>query len=431
MLEVVAVQTIKGAIASALHSPLFAGAAGVGIGSKLLGGVTQGPKRGLHWTINQFAIEVDVPNTEPAFAWLVIWLDAHPYSKTARRIAVSSDRRHYDEEEASGAKLLFTPATGVHVFKYKKSIIWLTRAKEEGQTKGDYGTTSKNKESFRIRMLGRSQKVVRALLEEARELSAKKNSRPNLFLSAGSHWASAGEIPQRPIESVIFPDGEGERLVEDMETFLKSRKWYNERGVPYRRGYLFFGPPGTGKSSAIIALANHLKKPLYVCNVGGFSNSDESLLELLSYVPAGAIVLFEDIDAAVVSRETDDEDNKSKQVLGITLSGLLNAFDGVAAAEGRIIVLTTNYPDRLDKALTRAGRVDHKTEFGYATPLQMENLFLRFYEGESELAKAFVNAVGFRTLTPATLQQHFMKYRNSPQVAVTKHDEIKQEEAPT
>lgn len=431
MLEVAAIETVRGAIMTALHSPFFAGAAGVGIGSKLLGTATGAPRKGLHWTVNQFAIEVDVPNTEPAFYWLVTWLDAHPYSKKARRIAVSANRQYHDVEDAADTRLLFTPASGMHVFKYKNSIIWLSRMKEEGQAKGDFGMSAKNKESFRIRMLGRSQAVVRALLEDARLLAITKNSRPSLYLSAGSHWANAGDIPQRPIESVIFPDGEGDKLVADMQVFLKSRKWYNERGVPYRRGYLFFGPPGTGKSSAIIALANLLGKPLYVCNVGGFSNSDESLLELLSYVPPGAIVLFEDIDAAVVSREDEDEDKKAKVIPGITLSGLLNALDGVAAAEGRIVVLTTNYPERLDKALTRAGRVDYKTEFGYATESQIERLFLRFYEGHPELAKSFVETLTGRTVTPATLQQHFMRYRNSPEDALTHQDEIKQEEAPT
>ena len=66
---------------------------------------------------------------------------------------------------------------------------------------------------------------------------------------------------------------------------------------------------------------------------------------------------------------------------GVTLSGLLNALDGVSSRDGRVLFLTTNHPERLDPALIRPGRVDRKVELGLATPDQARRLFLWFYRG--------------------------------------------------
>lgn len=57
------------------------------------------------------------------------------------------------------------------------------------------------------------------------------------------------------MSSVILDRGIMPNLVKDMEHFLSNPNWYIDRGIPYRRGYLLFGPPGSGKTSAIMALA--------------------------------------------------------------------------------------------------------------------------------------------------------------------------------
>ena len=86
-----------------------------------------------------------------------------------------------------------------------------------------------------------------------------------------------------------------------------------------------------------------------------------------------SILLLEDVDAAFTHRTAGKVSKK------LTFSGLLNALDGVAAQEGRIIFLTTNHIDRLSKALIRPGRVDYTLQFTYATVAQMRGLFLSFY----------------------------------------------------
>jgi chaperone BCS1 len=75
-----------------------------------------------------------------------------------------------------------------------------------------------------------------------------------------------------------------------------------------------------------------------------------------------------------------EEDERKR----ISLSGLLNAIDGVASHEGRVLVMTTNKPEKLDDALIRPGRVDLQVAFGNASTKQIEELFVRMYSSDQK-----------------------------------------------
>lgn len=64
-----------------------------------------------------------------------------------------------------------------------------------------------------------------------------------------NEWQVAGSRPKRPLSSVVLDKGIKERLLTDIKEFLESEKWYAERGIPWRRGYLLYGSPGAGKTS--------------------------------------------------------------------------------------------------------------------------------------------------------------------------------------
>lgn len=148
--------------------------------------------------------------------------------------------------------------------------------------------------------------------------------------------------------------------------------------------------------------------------------TDDRLNHLLSNVPERSIMLLEDIDAAFTKRSQSD--NQGYQSM-ITFSGLLNSLDGVASAEERIIFLTTNHVEKLDPALIRPGRVDLKEYLGNASDYQIRKMFLRFYDDQT-LADRFVKKLQDKQVSTASLQGHFVYYKDKPLEAIENADSL-------
>jgi mitochondrial chaperone BCS1 len=124
-----------------------------------------------------------------------------------------------------------------------------------------------------------------------------------------------------------------------------------------------------------------------------------------------------------VSREETTQQKAAFEGLNrVTFSGLLNALDGVASTEARIVFMTTNYLKRLDPALIRPGRVDLKEFVGHCTRYQLEQMYLRFYNGpevESFATKFADELLKFeKPVSPAQVQGFFMIHKTSDQQTV-------------
>ncbi|KAK7062556.1 hypothetical protein VNI00_000044 [Paramarasmius palmivorus] len=206
------------------------------------------------------------------------------------------------------------------------------------------------------------------------------------------------------MKSIILDPGIKDTLLEDARDFLESKAWYAERGIPFRRGYLLHGAPGSGKTSLIHSMAGELGLDIYVITLSRAGLDDTALNELINQLPQRCVALMEDIDAAFthgLSRDVPPTDqNPAGQQTSIpggpqappttnklSLSGLLNALDGVGAQEGRILFATTNKYSSLDPALCRPGRMDLHIEFRNASKYQAEKLFARFYKPDEDLKK--------------------------------------------
>jgi chaperone BCS1 len=209
------------------------------------------------------------------------------------------------------------------------------------------------------------------------------------------YWREDVRVNNRPIESVVLPSILKNKLVTDIEKFLcsKTKDFYLRNGIPYRRSYLFYGIPGTGKTSMVQALAGHFKRNVCFLLPTHPEMTDDNLREAIHQIPENSIVVFEDIDA-LFTKDRENKLNKS----ALTFSGLLNALDGIGSPNGQIFVLTTNLRDNLDNALIRNGRVDLHIHFTYANEEQMEQMWNNFYPssssvGATSLAKQFSSGV--------------------------------------
>ena len=254
-------------------------------------------------------------------------------------------------------------------------------------------------ETLTLTTLSSCRHLFPVLLSEARTLAEKSTEGKTVVYTAwGVEWRPFGKPRRkRELPSVVLAQDVSERIEHDLRGFLGRGKWYAERGIPYRRGYLLHGPPGSGKTSFIQALAGALSYNICLLNLSERGLTDDKLNHLLGLVPERSFVLLEDIDSAFNRRAQTSEDGFKGSV---TFSGLLNALDGVASSEERVIFMTTNHFGKLDPALIRPGRVDVQELLDDAAGEQAQRLFVKFYGGsesvEATLGEAEVRELGER-----------------------------------
>ena len=151
------------------------------------------------------------------------------------------------------------------------------------------------------------------------------------------------------------------RLVRnDFESFFLRERWFAEHGFPFRRGYLFYGPPGNGKTTVIRVMASHPAITPLTFDFGSECMNNESLSGFFEEGARNApsLLIFEDLDRAFVNKDDPDQHPK------ITLQHFLNCLDGIGTQDGLIVVATANDPSMLDPAiLKRPGRFDRVIPF--------------------------------------------------------------------
>jgi chaperone BCS1 len=346
------------------------------------------PQRLWDWFVGQTTMMITVKDDDAAFVWVKEWFLEQKFLKRIRRVDVDTKVRS-DE-------LALIPAQGVHWFWYSGRPFNVEFYRGE-ETKG---WSARRIEWLTFKTVGRRQDFLKKFVGEIVECHRKKVSQISSLYLRDEYWEKVAGHSPRLLESVILNPGEKEKLVQDIEKFKASKQRYSQLGVPYHRGYLFHGPPGTGKTSLISALAANFGMSIYAISLTDFN--DKTLMKAIRDVPANSVVMYEDIDCMKTGKARPETDESTKFQLpiekpdvadrfGVTLSGLLNVLDGFNAPESVLFIMTTNKIETLDPALLRPGRIDYRLYLGTATEDQKIELFLRFFPRASILeARQFV-----------------------------------------
>lgn len=389
-----------------LGNPVFAGVGGAAIVSGLMYQLRALPERVYHAIKKAVVVELEIDNSQGVYDDVLELLAKLDSAKRVRRLKLVQS---YDKEED---RWLWTPTIGrgLHLLRDGRKWMLVNRSIDD-QSKSEL----RPRERLEIMLLGRGQSEIRDLVLRSRVREAGKDTL-QVYLWAGGCYNLADEKPRRALDTVFIPPAQRARLLSDMAAFMAGKSEYRRRGTPWRRGYLLEGPPGTGKSSLIFALACEFGLPIYIINLNTV-NGDTGLQVAFSNVPPRGIAVIEDIDALEVTHQRQPRKPASsapaapgalEPSMVVTLSGLLNAIDGVAARDGRILFITSNHANVLDAALLRPGRVDHRETIGLMAEPEaraMAQLFLAEFSEEWFAAQIVPNL----PMAPAALQQILLR----------------------
>jgi len=223
-----------------------------------------------------------------------------------------------------------------------------------------------------------------------------------------SNWTTFPNT--RDLSKLYLKKGLKEEIIRDLTEFMNSPDLYYKRGTPWRRNYMFHGPSGTGKTSLVLALANHFKTDVSIVQLSTVVRG--KLAYTLTSIGTFSFVLIEDADRDQL-RPT--KTGMLEEVLGPSLSELFQAFDGPASTEAQIIFINTNNPDAFDKDLLRPGRIDREFYIGLMEQEQQVSLSELYYD---------TPVTGVVTpIKPAAVQQVYQMCK-TPQQAQARLEEL-------
>ena len=344
--------------------------------------------------------------------------------KDSQSVALSMDDHEEVTDEFQGVKL------------------WWASSKSFPKTQSfSFYPASDEKRYYRLTFHKRNRDLIvgtylNHVIKEGKAIAVRKRQRKLFTNNPSQNWSGYkrsvwSHVPfEHPatFETLAMESKKKEEIVTDLTIFRTRKQYYSKIGKAWKRGYLLHGPPGTGKSSMIAAMANLLNYDIYDVELTSVKDNTE-LRKLLIETTSKSIIVIEDIDCSLdltgqrkKKKEEEKEESKDDPLLmkgkeneskesKVTLSGLLNFIDGLwsACGEERLIVFTTNHVEKLDPALIRRGRMDKHIELSYCCFEAFKVLAKNYLDIDSHnLFPSIERLLGETNMTPADVAENLM-----------------------
>lgn len=230
----------------------------------------------------------------------------------------------------------------------------------------------------------------------------------------------------KDLDTLYLRKKDKEKLVNCLIQFRDKKDVLLNLGLQNKLNILLYGEPGTGKSTAIQAIASYLNKNIYYIDLKDAKTNDDLHL-MFEYVNKnvlnGGIIVLEDIDAmtnVVLDRKNriniiDNGFNKLDNVSNllnnsdkVTLEYLLNILQGTLTMDDSVFIVTTNHIDHLDPAFYRDGRFDTKIELKKCDHFQINTIFNKIMN--RNIDENILKLIPENEFTPATIIFHIKNY---------------------
>lgn len=351
------------------------------------------------------------------------------YSLRTRR-----DRDDYEDETSIsiGKNLNLSIGYGTSVMWYKSRLVVINRVRNDG------AAISENKEHCNFTFFTRKREIMADFLRESYDFHTKKDG-VQISKSHNTFWSEIGRVNRRPMESIFIDKTIKNELIQKVQWFLENEEWYVSRGINYKLGIILSGPPGSGKSSVVRALASHFGFDINYLELNAVTD-----LSRLMMNATGKLVVIEDIDCAKFTHQrrgetvNDDDDEPSftprpntfaeltqgpaKSVEDINktsvfdssaqLSQLLNVFDGALTPHKTIFIATTNHFERLDSALIRPGRIDLHVEIASMQRETFVEMIAYLYQAKPEDVEANLSLFAYKDMLGSKVQSEYFGYKD-------------------